>query len=117
MRKRKAYRKENRYHSRARFIIFSAYINRYFYPFLILIFLLLGKSRSDFVPAGISLLVYAAYELIGYLCRWKHIFCSYQNAYHRKMTPDRIDWDIISKKDAYGVPLFFAVSGIVLLYL
>jgi len=76
-----------------------------------------GKATSNFVPTGISILVFASYQFIGYLCRWKHIFCSFQNAYHQKMTPNQIDWDIISKADAYCIPWFFAIFGILFLFL
>lgn len=98
-------------------IIILAYANRYLYPLLILFVMAFGRVTSNFVPTGISILVFAAYQLIGYLCRWKHIFCSFQNAYHQKMTPNRIDWDIISKVDAYCIPCFFAILGIIFLFL
>ena len=96
-------------------IIFLAYANRYLYPVIILIVLLYGKLRSNYFPAAISILIFSAYELIGYLCKWKHIFCSFQNANHQKMTPDRIDWGMVSKADAYGCPCIFAIFGILLL--
>lgn len=76
-----------------------------------------GKLESNYIPAGISILVFSAYELIGYLCKWKHIFCSFQNAYHQKMTPDKIDWEKVSKIDAYMIPFFLAICGIILLLL
>ena len=62
-------------------IIFLAYANRYLYPAIILIVLLYGKLRSNYFPAAISILIFSAYELIGYLCKWKHIFCSFINIY------------------------------------
>ena len=31
------------------------------------------------------------------------------------MTPERIDWDRIEKYDAYGIPIFFFVMGLVCL--
>ena len=55
---------------------------------------------------------FALYYLIGYLLRWTHIYCVYQNAYHQKMTPNRVDWSRIEKKDAYGIPLIFFAFGI-----
>lgn len=98
-------------------IIVLAYANRYLYPGIILLVLLYGKSSSNYIPAAISILAFSAYELIGYLCKWKHIFCSFQNVNHQKMTPDHIDWGKVSKADAYGCPCIFAVFGILLLLL
>jgi ribose/xylose/arabinose/galactoside ABC-type transport system permease subunit len=57
-------------------------------------------------------LIYSVWTFVGYKCKWKHIFCSYQDAYHCKMTPGAIDWDWIEKKDAYGVPLIFLVMAL-----
>ena len=110
-------RRTKKHHTNFNCIIILAYANRYLYPLLILCVMAFGKATSNFVPTGVSLLVFAAYQFIGYLCRWKHIFCSFQNAFHQKMTPRRIDWDIISKADAYGIPCFFAIFGIIFLFL
>ena len=57
-------------------------------------------------------IVNSIWTLVGYKLKWKHIFCSYQNTYHCKMTPGAIDWDWIEKKDAYGVPLIFLVIAL-----
>lgn len=110
-------KKRKKHNANSTFIILLAYANRYLYPLLILLILLFGKLKSNYIPASISILVFSAYELIGYLCKWKHIFCSFQNAYHQKMTPDSIDWEKVSKIDAYGCPCIFAVLGILLLLL
>lgn len=50
-----------------------------------------------FLWFGIFSIVYAAYSLIGYLSKWKHIFCAFQNAYRQEMTPDHINWGKIKK--------------------
>lgn len=63
---------------------------------------------------GIMCILYATYSLIGYLCKWKHIFCAFQNAYHQKMTPNHINWNKIKKRDAYGIPAIFFSLGIML---
>lgn len=64
-------------------IIVLAYFHRY--GCFALMFLLFFLSNNKMM-LGLSLLVYAFYTLFGYLFRWKHIYCSYQNAYHQKMT-------------------------------
>ena len=61
---------------------------------------------------GMGLLLFAIYSFVGYKLRWKHIFCSYQNANHQKMTPDCINWNTVKKSDAYGVPAIFAILGV-----
>jgi hypothetical protein len=104
-----AKKKKTRYVRKEDFIVPLAYFHRY--GFLVpLAFGALLFSRRLLVMA-IGFLLYAAWTFIGYKCRWKHIFCSYQNAYHSKMTPNKIDWSKISKSDAYGVPIVLTVIG------
>ena len=64
---------------------------------------------------GINLCAFALYLFIGYKLKWKHIYCSYQDAYHQKMTPNRMKWSMIRKSDAYGIPAFFCIMGIALI--
>lgn len=94
-------------------IIALAYFHRY--GWIAAMFALTFILRKVFYVWSISMIVYAAWTFIGYKLRWRHIFCSYQNAGHRKMTPERIDWDWIEKYDAYGIPIFFFVMGLVCL--
>lgn len=94
-------------------IIILAYANRYFYPILILVFVL----YCNFLLTGIALLVFSTYQFIGYKCKWKHIYCSYQNAYRKKMTPNNINWNKVKKSDAYGIPVIFGVIGIMCIIL
>jgi hypothetical protein len=67
--------------------------------------------RETFFVFAVSAIAYAVWSFVGYKCRWRHIFCSFQNAAHRKMTPERIDWDSVGKYDAYGLPVLFGVLG------
>lgn len=62
-------------------------------------------------------LIFSIWSFIGYKRKWKHIYCSFQNASHKKMTPHSIHWHEIKKSEAYGIPLFFFVYGLVLLIL
>lgn len=88
-----------------------AYVHRYGYPLMVI--LLPARSGGGYCFwMGVGLLCLALYDLIGYLCRWKHLFCSYQNLYHQPMTPFDIDWDEVRKRDAYGVPAILSVIGI-----
>ena len=108
MKKRKAYTKEEL------LIIILAYLNRYvFLIAAIMVPLLLLDKEHRLLGTGIGCVVYAAYNLFGYLCRFKHIYCSYQDISHQKMTPRKIDWRKIKRSDAIGVPLIFIFLGTV----
>ena len=94
-----------------------AYLDRYGYPVLILIAggladICRGRITMLFVLA-LGILLDGIYNLIGYLCRWKHIYLCYQSMCHTKMTPSRIEWERMEKKDAYGIPVALITLGIV----
>ena len=68
----------------------------------------LADSRTaKYLGLGAGCLFFALYYLVGYLLRWTHMYCVYQNAYHQKMTPDKVNWSEIKTSDAIGVPLIF----------
>ena len=71
-----------------------------------------GRITMLFVLA-VGILLDGIYNLVGYLCRWRHIYLCYQSMCHTKMTPSRIEWDRLAKKDAYGVPAALIIGGIV----
>ena len=83
-------------------------MNRYLWIVLMLFI-------DDMFLMGIYLIVFGLYQFIGYKCKWKHIFCSYQNIYHKKMTPDKINWSKVKKSDAYGLPIIFGILGILII--
>lgn len=60
---------------------------------------------------GVSMIVFSIWSLVGYRRKWRHIYCSYQNAYHKEMTPHSVRWHQIKKSDAYGIPLIFLIMG------
>ena len=64
---------------------------------------------------SVACLSFSVWSFIGYKKKWKHIYCSFQNSYHQKMTPNSIQWNKIRKSDAYGVPLVFCIIGLALL--
>lgn len=87
-----------------------------------MVFLTLGAvylfgltKKQCMLLMGAGSLLYAAWSLIGYLLRWKHIFCSYQDANHQKMTPDGVNWSKVKPTDAYGLPaIFFVIGGLLI---
>ena len=97
--------------STARIIIALAYLHRYGG---IVILLLCSAIRPELFLLFLSVfcITYSIWTFVGYKCKWRHIFCSYQNAYRKKMTPHSADWDLIKKRDAYGVPLLFLIFGL-----
>ena len=103
-------------------IIILAYCNRYLFPVLAWLapMLLVPIHKNGFLSLlslGLSVLIFAVYQLVGYLLRWSHILCSYQKAYRMEMSPGSPDWGWIKKSDAYGIPAVFGVLGIALIVL
>ncbi len=94
-------------------IILLAYFHRYGWIAAMLLMMYLTKSTD--VVLGVSAITFAVWTLLGYLLKWKHLYCSYQNAYHMPMTPDRIDWDTVRVTDALGIPAFFLILGAIML--
>lgn len=79
-----------------------AYLDRYVYPVLILLAGLLAELFRDrntmLCVLAVGILLDGIYNLVGYLCRWKHIYLCYQSMSHTKMTPTRIEWERLAKK-------------------
>ena len=71
--------------------------------------------EEKFLVFGMSFIAFSVWSYVGYKYKWKHIYCSYQNAYHQKMTPHAIHWQQFRKSDVYGVPLIFFIFGLALL--
>ena len=75
-----------------------------------------GNLKDDetiLLCLSISLLLMAAYNMIGYLFRWKHIYCMHQLSNRRRMTPENIQWEEMTFADAYGIPLVFTIVGLI----
>lgn len=92
-------------------ITILAYFHRYGWMVLML---LVGFFIDTKYVLSIGCVAFSIWTFLGYIFRWKHIYCSYQNAYHMPMTPDKVRWDIVKKSDAYGVPALFLFFGIAL---
>ena len=91
-----------------------AIFNRYAFPVLavfgpVVLARLLGWDLM--IPLGIGCYVFGAYQLVGYKCRWDHIYCSIQLFKRRQMTPQSINWDSITKFDATALPIAFVILG------
>ncbi len=96
------------------FVVLLAYLHRYLFPIMcIALPLIIAETeKQTFFVIGTMAIIFALYTLIGVILKWKHIFCSFQNAYHEKMTPNRVNWERIRKIDLYGVPCIFGLLGI-----
>ncbi len=96
----------------ARIVKVIAYIHRYsfLYGFIIALF-----YPSTYV-VGSSLIIYGIWTILGFIFKWTHIFCSYQNAYHKKMTPNNVDWNMVKKIDIYIISSFFIIVGTALFF-
>ena len=92
-------------------IIALAYLHRYGWIVIMLGLAYLFHEARYYILM-VSSILYSIWTFLGYRLKWKHIFCSYQNANRKKMTPNAINWNWVDKKDAYGVPLFFLLAGV-----
>ena len=97
-------------------IIALAYFHRYGWIAIMLACIAIWNEQIFYI-LGAGCIGFSIWSLIGYKCKWRHIYCSYQNAYYEKMTPHSIRWHKIKKSDALGVPLIFLVFGIISLLL
>ena len=98
-------RKQHTRPASATHIRLLAYAHRYAFPVLaILLPVLLARSKTQaLLGMGIGLTFYGVYTLLGYRLRWKHIYCSWQDVAHQKMTPANIQWKNVRKVDLYGL--------------
>lgn len=98
-------------------IVVLAYLNRYVFIVapLILPLCFSHTKQEYYLGVGIGICIFAAYELIGYLFGFRHIYCSYQDAYHQRMTPNKINWNKIRTADALGIPVIFFILGMALI--
>jgi hypothetical protein len=96
-------------------IIALAYFHRYGWIAVMLGLAFLFREVFFFVFSTGSI-SYAVWTLVGYKRRWRHILCSFQNAYRERMTPYNASWGRIKKSDIYGTSAIFLVLGLVCLY-
>ena len=89
-----------------------AFAYRYVYLILIMLLPIFAREYS-LLAMGIGLLLYAAYRVIGYRCRWKHIFCAWQLLHRQSMTPNDIRWHMIKKSDVYSLFAIETIIGVV----
>lgn len=92
-------------------IIALAYFHRYGWIAAIICCVAIFPERLAWI-ISIGAIAFSIWSLVGYRLKWRHIYCSYQNAYHQKMTPFSVRWHQIKKADAYGVPLIFLLLGV-----
>ena len=91
-----------------------AYFHRYGWIVAMIIIIEITDSSYYF---GLLLIIYSLWTIIGYLLKWKHIYCSYQDVYHKPMTPNNINWNSIRKSDVYVVTAFLFIGGLIILSL
>ncbi len=94
-------------------VIALAWVNIFVLPILVVVVpFLFGDTQR--LALGIGCLIYAVYEWIGSICKWKHFYCSYQNMRREPMTPDHIEWDKVNKITLYIPPFIWTMAGIIL---
>ena len=99
-------------------IIALAYFHRYGLGLFLLLMVLIARKIDGEVFAFAwtgGFISYAVWTLVGYRRRWRHIFCSFQNAHRERMTPYNTAWGRIKKSDIYGMFWTFLILGLVFL--
>ena len=94
-------------------IIALAYFHRYGW-IAIMTGLILLIPQYALLIVSLCFIAISLWSLIGYKLKWKHIYCSHQNAHRKDMTPHHISWTHIKKSEAYGGPLIFLIMGVAL---
>ena len=93
-------------------IITLAYLHRY--GWMIIMAITVAVTRKLYW-AGVFFIMFGIWTFIGYRLRWRHIGCSWQNAYRRSVNPYNIRWSEVSK-DAIPISLMFFVMGVCFLW-
>lgn len=97
-----------------RWIIALAYYHRYGWIFTMIALTLIWPKQFAYI-VGCGGIIFSVWSFVGYKCKWRHIYCSHQNASHEKMTPNSIQWSRVKTSDAYGIPIIFFVLGVALI--
>ena len=95
-------------------VILLALFHRYGWIVAMIIAMNFG---NPLLIGSVFLLIFSIWSIIGYVLKWNHIFCSYQNDYHKKMTPNAVNWSKVKKRDAIGMPIWILFTSIVLFFL
>ena len=104
----------SRMDSTGRKIIALAYFHRYGWYALMLGCVAIWPMYIMHIMGGCSMF-WAIWTLVGYICEWKHIYCSWQNSHRESMTPHTVRWGHFKKSEVYFVSYFFFFMGIMVL--
>ena len=100
----------------AKRVIALAYFHRYGWWVVMAGLVLIMPERILYILGACSVL-FSIWSLIGYKLKWKHIYCSFQNAHRKTMTPHNVRWGQMKKSYGYTIPLVFLVCGLIILFL
>lgn len=92
-------------------IIALAYFHRYGWIAVMLGCIIIWPTLTPHILC-IGCIIFSIWSFIGYKYKWKHIYCSHQNASRQRMTPNAIYWDKIEKGEAYGIPAVILAFGL-----
>ncbi len=98
----------------AKGVVALAYLHRYGWIATMMVLVMI-MPKLKFYTLGICFILFSLWTLIGYKLKWRHIYCSLQNAYHKKMTPYSIRWSEIKKSDIYVSSVLFLIFGLMVL--
>lgn len=65
---------------------------------------------------AVHFFVLSLWTFAGYLRKWKHIYCAYQNSHRKEMTPYKINWNDVKKSDIYLIFVIEFICGVMMLF-
>ena len=75
------------------------------------------KTDVTFIAVGAGVIIYAIYFAIGILCKFRHVFCVLQSINKMPMTPNEVNWDLLTTYEKWMRPITYAVIGVVIILL
>lgn len=98
----------------AKRVIALAYFHRYGWIATMAGLVLITPKLTPYI-VSICAILFSLWTFFGYKLKWRHIYCSFQNAHRKTMTPYSIRWGQIKKSDVYGCSISFLVFGLMFL--
>jgi hypothetical protein len=75
------------------------------------------KTDITFIAVGVGVIIYSIYFAIGILCKFRHVFCVLQSINKMPMTPNEVNWDLLTTSEKWMRPITYAVIGVIIILL
>lgn len=95
-------------------VITLAYLHCYGWIIVLIAGMILWAERFE-VALIVGSTVNLIWSVVGYHCKWRHIYCSTQIPTHQPLTPHSVFWHKVDKSDLYGSPMIMMALGFVMI--